>query len=926
MPQNNREYLPIGYKIGYHYEIIKVLGQGGFGIIYLVKDHERLGEIFVIKELFAKSFSSRDRNGKSVNNKIDSNNVFKKIKEDILEEVNILKKINNKNIVKAYGCLEENNTIYSIMEFIEGEDLEQYNKKNPFNENEAKELLKQLINGLKEIHPQNIIHRDIKPNNIIKMPNGIYKIIDFTTNRSYQDGKMTTMTGFQNPIYTPPELIQKKAVIGNYTDIYSIGMTLVSLLVKYKNNLPNLTDRLVNDSEFQYVIKRLNISEKFRDALVRMTEIKSEKRFQSIEEIENILFKKKKKDIPIVTELGLEEEINLKSKDLKKGNYRDTVSQKNTSKKINKQSSSWFKKMFIPLLFLTILAYGGYKNKEYISNLFNDSITYLKLVGSKEFSQGNVQKFIKDFTLAEETNWAEKTLPYFSNRLNDYYGSKNISKKKIHKNKILLNSKYSNHEYKLLSLEIVEKGVEYCKLIRRVRYKSSLTTSKVLSGVAIDAITLEKYSNTFQITSIYRISTQKDIPKEIESTIVNKEFNRENIEFFLKEFVASGENDSPEKLLKFYASKVNRYFRWTNTTRDKIYEDKHNFFKKWTFRRYELIDFTVIDKYAKDGIDYCTLSNKIKWRAKSSSKSNSGISNNFIKLKSENGSFKVISIYNLSNDIDSIPIIKPNPITTLELNYENTKKFLKNFLKTKEGNSAEDIAQYFSYIVDNYYGTYNLVNDNIIQKKKNWISMWESREFRLVNLKILRTYFKDGVEYCDLERTVDWKHKKVDSSKYMSGTSRKAITIKKSGNSFKITSIYRIKEKSMAKKINRNNIKKFLNDFLRTKERNSAEDIAHYFSFIVENYYGTSNKSKNDITENKKNWINMWKSRQFTLVNFEILKTYSEDGIEYYDLKENVDWQHSKNYSTIERGNSSILMTLKVGNSDFKIVSITNSN
>ena len=73
------KHLPIGYKIGNHYEITEVLGQGGFGIVYLVKDLERLDEIIVIKELFAKDFSSRNRDGWSIYNKKASEKIFLKI-------------------------------------------------------------------------------------------------------------------------------------------------------------------------------------------------------------------------------------------------------------------------------------------------------------------------------------------------------------------------------------------------------------------------------------------------------------------------------------------------------------------------------------------------------------------------------------------------------------------------------------------------------------------------------------------------------------------------------------------------------------------------------------------------------------------------------------------------------------------------------
>jgi serine/threonine protein kinase len=213
---NSSEYLQIGYKIAGHYEIIKVLGQGGFGIVYLVKDIERLDEQCIIKELFVKEFSYRNRGSNSISNKKMAEKTFKKIKEDVKEEINILKRIKNKNVVKAYGYFEGNDTIYSIMEYIDGNNLEKYSY---MSEDEAKELLRQLINGLKEIHSRGIIHRDIKPNNIIRTSSGLYKIIDFTTSKTYSTNK-TNITGLISKGYTPPELEQTKAIIGNDYEVF----------------------------------------------------------------------------------------------------------------------------------------------------------------------------------------------------------------------------------------------------------------------------------------------------------------------------------------------------------------------------------------------------------------------------------------------------------------------------------------------------------------------------------------------------------------------------------------------------------------------------------------------------------------------------------------------------------------------------------
>ena len=288
----NRNFLEYGTILAKRYKIIKVIKQGGFGIVYLVKDMHKNKKV-VIKEQFFMNHSMRNRNGNISNRKIRNSDVsFDKLKEDVRREINNLKKINNRNIVKAYDFFEENNTIYSVMEYLEGSDLEEYLEDDFFNEDEARDLLQQLIDGLKEIHNRNMVHRDLKPSNIMKCNDGIYRIIDFTTSKVYSN-RVTSVTGIRSPIYCPPELEKRKAKIGNFSDIYSIGIILIRVFYK-ESSIPNLTDRLMNengDDGLQKLIVDLDISEEFRDVIVKMTNLDPQKRFQNFEEIEDILFK-----------------------------------------------------------------------------------------------------------------------------------------------------------------------------------------------------------------------------------------------------------------------------------------------------------------------------------------------------------------------------------------------------------------------------------------------------------------------------------------------------------------------------------------------------------------------------------------------------------------------------------------------------------
>jgi hypothetical protein len=118
------KYLEIGTNIAEKYEVIDVLGEDDFEILYLVRDIDRKGSFFVLKELFLETFSSRE--GQLVFTIPQALGVFHKRKKQIIEEIKS-QKINSKNSdIKIYGYEDENNTIYTIMEFSSNASLEKY--------------------------------------------------------------------------------------------------------------------------------------------------------------------------------------------------------------------------------------------------------------------------------------------------------------------------------------------------------------------------------------------------------------------------------------------------------------------------------------------------------------------------------------------------------------------------------------------------------------------------------------------------------------------------------------------------------------------------------------------------------------------------------------------------------------------------------
>ena len=285
---NDSAILEIGTKLNNNmYEIIDILGKGGFGIVYKVKRISDLKE-FAIKELLISSGDICIRN--KYNNKVSAKNgkVFKAFKEKVKKEVKFLSCNKNENIIHIYNYFEENNTIYMLMEYLDGYDLAELiiNRKKIFTEDEVLDLLKQLSNGFEQIHEQGVIHRDIKPNNIIRTNDKVYKLIDFTNIKIFleEDRGIITELMIKAKFFSPPELISKADnEIGTYSDIYSLGMTMYCCF-SGKFQAPDASQRQIKDS-FPEQIDDLDISGKYKSLIKKMTQLNRNDRFQSLDEV-----------------------------------------------------------------------------------------------------------------------------------------------------------------------------------------------------------------------------------------------------------------------------------------------------------------------------------------------------------------------------------------------------------------------------------------------------------------------------------------------------------------------------------------------------------------------------------------------------------------------------------------------------------------
>ena len=148
------------------YRILKKLGQGSFGITYLA-EHTALGKKVAIKEFFMKDFNSRLDDG-SITAMTDgsfSYNYGQKFKREALN----LAKLEHPNIVRVTDCFDENSTYYYVMDFVEGENLNDYLKSHTISEEEAVSIVKDVASALTYMHDQHhMLHLDLKPGNIMR--------------------------------------------------------------------------------------------------------------------------------------------------------------------------------------------------------------------------------------------------------------------------------------------------------------------------------------------------------------------------------------------------------------------------------------------------------------------------------------------------------------------------------------------------------------------------------------------------------------------------------------------------------------------------------------------------------------------------------------------------------------------------------------
>jgi len=243
-PDEDFVALKPGQTIG-RYEVVSLLGQGGFGITYKARDTQ-LGRKVAIKEYLPSALAVRqgDTTVRPRNTRMADD--FGWGRQRFVSEGQTLASLHRAPaIVHVFDFLEANGTAYIVMELLSGETLEDRLKRDRIlGAADIDKILWPLLDGLEQVHAAGFLHRDIKPANILLDAEGAPTLIDFGASRAAMAGRTTAMTAIFTPGYAAAEQMTS-AKQGPWTDVYGLSATLYHAITGQPP--PSAFDRMLTD-------------------------------------------------------------------------------------------------------------------------------------------------------------------------------------------------------------------------------------------------------------------------------------------------------------------------------------------------------------------------------------------------------------------------------------------------------------------------------------------------------------------------------------------------------------------------------------------------------------------------------------------------------------------------------------------------------
>ena len=276
--------------LGNRYQIIRKIGDGGMAFVYEAKD-KLLNRTVAVKVLRPEF--------------VDDEEFLKKFKR----EAEAVASLSHPNIVNVYDVGEDGKVHYIVMEYIDGQNLKDIIKnEGTLDEYTALDITKQIAMALSAAHKKGIVHRDIKPHNILISNEGrIVKVADFGIAKAVSNSTMTNIGSIIGSVhYFSPEQAKGNSVNAT-ADLYSLGIVLYEMIigrVPFRGDSPiSIALQHINEDVEFTSEEKINIPQSVRTIIKKLTEKSSENRYQSAEElIEDIDYVEKNIDLDFIKE------------------------------------------------------------------------------------------------------------------------------------------------------------------------------------------------------------------------------------------------------------------------------------------------------------------------------------------------------------------------------------------------------------------------------------------------------------------------------------------------------------------------------------------------------------------------------------------------------------------------------------------------
>jgi serine/threonine-protein kinase len=267
----------VGQRVS-NYEILRRLGQGGMGVVYLAR-HVTLERDVAIKFLAGQLSNNQD------------------YVDRFLREARSAAKLNHPNIICVYDAGSQDDVYYFVMEYVEGRDFAHLLKQvKRFPELEAIGHIRKAADAMAYAHQEGIIHRDLKPENLILTKGGEVKVGDLGLAKEVNSEESSlTMSGvvMGTPFYISPEQVRGARDVDSRTDIYSLGATLYHLVtggVPYRGTSPAeiMSKHLTEPFPWPQAVNA-ELSEGICRVMYKMMAKDPAERFQSMQEVSQVL-------------------------------------------------------------------------------------------------------------------------------------------------------------------------------------------------------------------------------------------------------------------------------------------------------------------------------------------------------------------------------------------------------------------------------------------------------------------------------------------------------------------------------------------------------------------------------------------------------------------------------------------------------------